>query len=300
MYTSHIFIVNASITHSLLPTTSDYLVYLSNSRSIQMTNVNFNHNPVPDQSGPEIPALGLANVEGLSLLGGSTALADTSVAPIQVTAGSAIGISVYGYVVTDKQTWNIAPDANLIEVLDPDQERDARNLFSETLYVGATSREPYLTVARVRADGTTEGRWFLERLEESGDFRILRGQPDRGEATALMLGWNSLETKLFGRFVGASDNQGGLISFPDGAESPSVLGGNCFRTGNSAETVIRAFHDSRASQFITIVFLDDNTIIQDNSQIHLRGGGDFHASNEDVLALVNSGGYWVEVSRSQA
>jgi hypothetical protein len=84
----------------------------------------------------------------------------------------------------------------------------------------------------------------------------------------------------------------------DGDTTPSISGGNLFVTADTTPTTITNFDGAYVAQTITIIFNDNNTTVQDNATILLKGGVDFAAATNDTLTLTTVLGKWYEVSRS--
>lgn len=86
-------------------------------------------------------------------------------------------------------------------------------------------------------------------------------------------------------------------SYTNGATTPSVSGATYFVILNSSPTTITNFTNAVDGQIIYLYFTDSNTTI-DRSNCYLAGGVNFVSTAADVLALIKSGSYWFEVSRS--
>jgi len=88
-----------------------------------------------------------------------------------------------------------------------------------------------------------------------------------------------------------------LTVFSDGEEYPSVASGNYFATNNSGLTTIKDFTDGYDKKIITIIFRDDNTIVESNDSIVLMGELSFATIKGDALTLVKYDDTWEEVNR---
>lgn len=84
--------------------------------------------------------------------------------------------------------------------------------------------------------------------------------------------------------------------------TPSIAGGNVFRTSNSGATTITNFLGGVDSQQITIVCGDANTIIQNNANIFVTGGANFSCSLNASLTFVftASANIWSETGGTGA
>lgn len=88
-----------------------------------------------------------------------------------------------------------------------------------------------------------------------------------------------------------------VITFADGDTTPSVSGGNSFKTANTSPTTITNFDDGALTQRININILDTNTTIANNATIDLRNGNDYVGNVGDCLNLGWDGTKWVEHQR---
>lgn len=100
-------------------------------------------------------------------------------------------------------------------------------------------------------------------------------------------------------------------TFTDGDTTPSVDGGEHFRTANTAPTTITDFDDpanepGADGQRICILIKDANTTIQteaNGSNIRLMGddgvfGNDYDGNVDDILEFVYEATHWVEKNRN--
>jgi hypothetical protein len=99
-------------------------------------------------------------------------------------------------------------------------------------------------------------------------------------------------------------------TFADGDTTPSVDGGEHFRTANTAPTTITDFDDpandpDADGQRICVLIKDANTTIQteaNGSNIRLMGddgvvGLDYDGGLDDILEFVYEGTHWIEKNR---
>lgn len=88
-------------------------------------------------------------------------------------------------------------------------------------------------------------------------------------------------------------------TFTDNATTPSVAKRNILFTANTGATTITNFTGGMNGQEITILFTDNVTTVQNNSNILLSGATNFVATPNDVLRLLYFPGTgWREVGRS--
>ena len=69
-------------------------------------------------------------------------------------------------------------------------------------------------------------------------------------------------------------------------------------TNNSTSTTITDFDDATTGIEFTLIIGDNNTTIEDNSNIHLKGNRDFVANQMDNITFIYSSTGWHEISRS--
>jgi len=86
-------------------------------------------------------------------------------------------------------------------------------------------------------------------------------------------------------------------SYTNGATTPSVSGATYFVISNPSPTTITNFTNAEDGQIIYLYFGNSNTTI-DRSNCYLAGGVNFVSTAADTLALLKSGSYWFEISRS--
>lgn len=91
---------------------------------------------------------------------------------------------------------------------------------------------------------------------------------------------------VFGRFA----------TFADADTTPSVSGGNLFKTANTGATTITALDNGVNGQEVTIVFGDANTTLSDASTLKLSAA--ITGTADDTITLVFDGTNWFEKSRS--
>lgn len=73
-----------------------------------------------------------------------------------------------------------------------------------------------------------------------------------------------------------------------------------FYTNNPSTAVTMTdFTNAEIGRQITIIAQDANTTIANNSRIHLKGGANMAMATGASLTLLNAGGYWQEIGRSQ-
>lgn len=83
--------------------------------------------------------------------------------------------------------------------------------------------------------------------------------------------------------------------FTDADTTPSVKGGNAFRTNNTAPTTITALDNGSPGQIVTILFGDSQTTLS-GANFSLRGS--FTSVVTGTIKLVLSSDVWYEISRS--
>lgn len=84
-----------------------------------------------------------------------------------------------------------------------------------------------------------------------------------------------------------------ISTFNNGDITPSVAGGNVFKTANITATTINMFDDGYTGKEIKVIFCDSNTTI-DFSGTNLKGNGgvDWHPVQNDYMTCVFDGTYW--------
>jgi hypothetical protein len=85
--------------------------------------------------------------------------------------------------------------------------------------------------------------------------------------------------------------------FASGDTTPSVLHADRFECAATAGTIVTTLDDGYPGKVVTIV-CKNNWTFQDGATLQLAGGGNFVATDNDVLQLYLQGGVWYEVSRS--
>lgn len=88
--------------------------------------------------------------------------------------------------------------------------------------------------------------------------------------------------------------QGIVVTFADGATTPSVARSSDFRTANAAPTLITNFSGGRDGQMITIL-MDANTSIQNNGSIKTRSGSNIVGAVNTTHSFKRFGGVWYQV-----
>ncbi len=90
-----------------------------------------------------------------------------------------------------------------------------------------------------------------------------------------------------------------MDTFTDLDTTPSVTGHKIWKTNTSVVTITN-FNDAYDGKELTIIFVNSNITIQNNTNIKLAGGSDFNGSADDTLKLVydRNTNVWFEVSRS--
>jgi len=102
--------------------------------------------------------------------------------------------------------------------------------------------------------------------------------------------------------VGNIARQKGNSIISDGDSTPSIMQGGyqngILLTNNSTSTTITDFDDGTSGVEFTLIIGDDNTTIQDNANIHLKGNKDFTPNQMDNITFIYSSTGWHEISRS--
>lgn len=97
----------------------------------------------------------------------------------------------------------------------------------------------------------------------------------------------------------SSSFDSGVDTFTDLDTTPSVTGHKIWKTNTSVVTITN-FDDAYDGKELTIIFVNSNVTIQNNTNIKLAGGSDFNGSADDTLKLVydRTTNVWFEQSRS--
>jgi hypothetical protein len=130
--------------------------------------------------------------------------------------------------------------------------------------------------------------------------RVRMGAQGPGGQAGLRFG-PSLDTNLYRSAAGMLKTDDGLAfanaaTFGNSDATPSVAGGNFFKTGNSGATTITALDDGAQGQQLLIVCGDTNTTFSDAGTLRLAGG--LTCTADDTLTLIFDGTNWLEISRS--
>lgn len=89
-----------------------------------------------------------------------------------------------------------------------------------------------------------------------------------------------------------------FVIVTNGATSIDASSGNVFATVNGSATSINSIINGVGGQEITLIMTDNNTTIQYTSNIKLKDGVNYVATNNDTIKLVCDGVNWFETSRS--
>ena len=85
----------------------------------------------------------------------------------------------------------------------------------------------------------------------------------------------------------------GIVFFTNGDMTPSVQKGNICETNNTLATMISNFDSGITGQRITVIFKDDNTVIDfTGSSLKGNNGNDWHPKNGDHMDAVCYGNKW--------
>jgi hypothetical protein len=87
-------------------------------------------------------------------------------------------------------------------------------------------------------------------------------------------------------------------TFVDTTSSLHVFGLNLCYISNTSSTTITDLTGGTNRQELLLYFEDDNTTIENNSNIKLNGGINFNGTTFDTLKLLYTGTIWVELCRS--
>lgn len=125
--------------------------------------------------------------------------------------------------------------------------------------------------------------------------------------TKLTYIWNGAAWTLFAPAAGGGG--GGAVNFAtftDGDTTPSIAGGDHFKTANTGSTTITDFDDPAAGGHrFTLIFGDVLTTIQANADIDLMGPLTGTAADDDfgpsavgdIMEFLYDGSKWWEVAR---
>jgi len=95
----------------------------------------------------------------------------------------------------------------------------------------------------------------------------------------------------------------GHYVIPNGDTTPSVMPGGVqqgtLETDNTSSITITQLDDGVSGMLVHLAFGDDNTTVQNNSNIQLKGDVSFSGNVGDILTLKYIGSIWVEIGRSQ-
>ncbi len=123
--------------------------------------------------------------------------------------------------------------------------------------------------------------------------------------TKLTYIWNASAWVLFAPASLPGSGAKVFATFTDGDTTPSIAGGDYFKTANTNPTTITDFEDpASGGHEITIDFGDANTTIEASANIRMQGGvtsptNDFGPSQDGVtMTLYYNGTQWREKSRS--
>ena len=103
--------------------------------------------------------------------------------------------------------------------------------------------------------------------------------------------------RIHGRGASTFDQYSNTQTLVVSGATPSVAGGNVFRTSNSGSTTITNFIGGVDSQQIVLVCGDTNTIVQNNANIAITGGTNFSCTLNNSIAFVfnSSSNVWSEI-----
>lgn len=103
--------------------------------------------------------------------------------------------------------------------------------------------------------------------------------------------------RIHGRGASTFDQYSNTQTLVVSGATPSVAGGNVFRTSNSGATTITNFIGGVDSQQIVLVCGDTNTIVQNNANIAITGGTNFSCTLNNSIAFVfnSSSSVWSEI-----
>jgi hypothetical protein len=90
-----------------------------------------------------------------------------------------------------------------------------------------------------------------------------------------------------------------FVTFADGDTTPTVAGGNNFKTANTGATTITTFDNGVEGQIIHVCINDNNTDFTNGASLILYRGTSWTASaTNDVISFIHDGTTWRELNRS--
>jgi len=143
---------------------------------------------------------------------------------------------------------------------------------------------------------------IIEQLEESteqnkNDISQLQTDLDLAENNLNQLGKESFGDDY--TFSGTGTPQTRTIGvMSNGDVTPDISGYRTWNTALSGTVTITNLDECRADDLKYIIFSNNNTTIQNNSNIKIQGGVDFNGNTGDTIVLIYDGSSWYEISRS--
>ena len=180
---------------------------------------------------------------------------------------------------------------------------------------GAFSTQESIYFKNVYGRSFDDGSAALFRIEEGTNIKIdrpsLRGQTRLLDVTS---GANSGHITVDRELLSSGVDANTILdptsrftvliesvdeeAFADADATPSVMAGKSFRTSNTGPTSITDFDDGFDGQEIIIRGNDANTTIADGASLRLNANANFVMTQNDIIALINNGGIWLEQYRS--
>ena len=122
--------------------------------------------------------------------------------------------------------------------------------------------------------GSSSDTWtdynVVEGTFDIAGFGLASSLGDAGSGTNNIVGQNNINITTKKKYLGhnVAGNEA-LPLFTNGDTSPSVAGSDIWVTNNAGSTTITTFDDGYIGQEVTILFVDANTTISDNSNIDI-------------------------------